>query len=366
MGALIPINPQLPAAIRKLAALANATAQQELSGGVQGGFPVISYKGKVWRVREGGEEQQYLDQEGNAMPTIDIVMVQANPTLSKIFYEDAYVEGNTDAPDCFSNQGDKPDASVQKPVSRTCAVCPKNVWGSKISEAGKKLKACQDNRRVAVAFADDLYNNAATPDDVKLLLMRIPPASLGELKDYQEKVLGPKGLPFFGLVTRVGFDPAAAYPSLRFKAQRFLNEDEAEAIVKLRGGALATRILAEAQEYTGQSNGTGELTEEVGQAAEEEMQAAPAPKAAAKPAPASAPAPATKPAKAALRPASEEEAGAATLAPTPAAKPKSVAAAAKPAAAKAKPKPEPEPEAEVETVGGDADIDSMLDSILNS
>lgn len=364
MGAMVPVDHRVPDAVKKLAALATTEMISELTGGVVGGFPVISYKGKVWRVREGGEEQMNLDAGGNAVPTIDIVLVQANPSLSKIFYDGAYVEGSSDAPDCFSNLGDKPDPSVQNPISRSCAVCPKNVWGSKITEAGKKTKACQDSRRMAVAFADDLYNNAATPDSVRLFLLRVPPASLTVLKDYQEKQLGPRGLPFFGLVTRVGFDPQLAHPQFSLKPARFLNDEEAEAVIALRGSPRATRILAEAQDLaSGESHGAGELTEGT---QEETMAPAPAPRqAAAKPAAAAA----AKPA--AMRPASDEEAGAATLQQPPpkaAAKPKPAAAAAaapKPAKAAAKPAAVQQPVEPEEAPASDGSIDDMLDQILN-
>jgi hypothetical protein len=365
MGAVVQINPALPAAIKKLAALATIETPNELTGGVLGGFPVLSYKGKVWRIREGGQEEMYLDQNDNPMPFIEVVLVQANPTLSKIYYEGAFVEGSQEPPRCFSNQGDKPDASVQQPLSRTCAVCPKNVWGSKISDAGKKLKACQDSRRMAVVFADDLYNNAANVDAVKVLLLRVPPASLNVVKDYQEKVLGPKGLPFFGLVTRIQFDPSAAHPQFVLKPSRFINDDEAEAISKLRGSPRITRILAEAQEHPAastESHGAGELTEAT---EEEEMAPAPPPKAAAQPA-------AAKPAKAVMRPANDEEAGAAVL-EQPAATPKPAAkvngkappvAAATPTKAAAKPAKAPPAAVEEAAPAGD-NIDDMLDSILN-
>src|SRR5678816_3350394 len=106
--AMIKANPQLPAAIARLAALATPETFQELSGGVTSGFPILSYKGKVWRIRKSGEETMHVDTDGNALPTIDVVLVQANPMPSKIFYAKQYEEGANDTPDCFSNDGIKP------------------------------------------------------------------------------------------------------------------------------------------------------------------------------------------------------------------------------------------------------------------
>ena len=296
MTALIKINPKLPPAIARLVALATPETMAEMTGGVTSGYPIISYKGKVWRIRQNGEETMHLDDDGNAMPTIDVVLVQANPSLSKIFYDTQYEEGSTDAPRCFSNDGVKPDVSVVEPINALCATCPNNVWGSKITPNGKKTRACADARRMAVVFANELQ---VKHGDAPLYLLRVPPASLNPLKDYAEKVLAPKGLPFFGLATRVGFDPQAAHPQFTFKPARFVDDAEAEAIANFRGSEDTRRILAEAQEFPAQAP------------AEESAEAAPAAtKGVATPAPTTATPPAAgKPAPAKMRPASEEEAG---------------------------------------------------------
>jgi hypothetical protein len=392
MTALIKANPQLPAAIAKLVALATPETFQELSGGVTSGFPIISYKGKVWRIRKSGDEELHVDAEGNAMPTIDVVLVQANPTPSKIFYDKKFEEGSNEPPRCFSNDGSKPDASVQNPISKVCATCPNNVWGSRITDNGKKSRACSDARRMAVVFANDLYENGA---DCMKALLRVPPASLNPLKDYAEKVLAPKGIPFFGIVTRIGFDVQAAHPQFTFKPARFLNDEEAEAIVRLRGSEDIKRILAEAQEFPVAPAAGGEDGANQGQsppaAASAGSTTASAPQA-------TTGATGTAPKKAAMRPASDEEAGLEAAQPAAAPPPKKAAAAptppAQPAqvegevmaapppkkgkgAAKAAPASTPAPiqaaaEEEEEAAPAPtngaktpANFDSLLDSILN-
>lgn len=378
MTALTKANPQLPAAVAKLAALATPETYNELSGGVTSSFPIISYKGKVWRIRKAGEEQLYLDNDGNAMPTIDVVLVQANPLPSKIFYDKQYEEGSNDTPRCFSNDGVKPDPSVQDPISAVCATCPNNVWGSKITPNGKKTRACSDARRMAVVFANDLYENGV---NCQKFLLRVPPASLNPLKDYAEKVLAPKGIPFFGIVTRIGFDPQAAHPQLTFKPARFVNDEEAEAIAQLRGSEDIRRILAEAQEFPAVATAAGDVVE---------TSPAPAPA----PPPAATTPAARKPAK--LRPATEEEIGLAAApppkaaatkpAPAPAAAPEEPLAAPPPRKRATKQSPASAPaaapapvaaatEEEEETTtaaaassdetNAPADFDKLLDSILN-
>lgn len=373
MSAVIKANPQLPAHIAKLNLQVGGAAINEMTGGITSGFPIISYKGKVWRMRKGGEEIMHLDDQNNAMPSIDVVLVQANPMPSKIFYDKKYEEGTTEAPRCFSNDGMVPDVSVQAPICKSCAACPNNVWGSRITDNGKKSRACSDARRMAIVFANDLNEKG---EECAKYLLRVPPASLNPLKDYAEKMLAPRGIQFFNVVTRIGFDPAAAHPQFQFKPVRLLNEGEATAVGGLRGSEDVRRILAEAQEFPVGETGATE----------------PSDASAGTPAPASpTTSPAGKPAKAkaAMRPATEEEAGAATIVqPTPA----PVVATqdaffAEPAAAPAKPKPakpakaavvaptpapvvavveeEEETPAPAAAATKGAEFESLLDTILN-
>jgi hypothetical protein len=97
---------QLPASIGALVALAQAEDSfNELTGGVTAGFPVISIKGKVWRLRVKGEEEMLLDAQGNALPSINIVMVKSNPLPSKIYYDKGFVEGKHRAAPLFPMTG---------------------------------------------------------------------------------------------------------------------------------------------------------------------------------------------------------------------------------------------------------------------
>jgi outer membrane biosynthesis protein TonB len=86
-------------------------------------------------------------------------------------------------------------------------------------------------------------------DDATILLLRVPGGSLNPLKDYVEKKLLPKGglLPYM-LVTRLGFDTAAAHPKFAFKASRFLSEEEFGTVEELRESDIVKRIINEAAE----------------------------------------------------------------------------------------------------------------------
>lgn len=366
MGNVVKVNEQLPAIFRGT----DAGVFDEFSHGVTAGFPVISYRGKVWRVKQGGEEQVYLNEQKEAVQSIEVVLVRSNPNLAKIFYEGAYTEGDNSPPRCWSANGVTPDVGVQKPIAKACATCPNNVWGSKITPAGKKTRACADHRRMAVAFRHDVEARAEDPNhEVPMFLLRTPPASLNPLKDYIEGVLKPKGVPPYAVFTRVGFDPDASHPQLTFRGVQFLNDDQAAVVMELRESEATKRILAEAQEYSGAgTTEEGEQSEAAAPAAEARTQQ-------------SAPAPSTKKA-AAPRPVELEEANSyeaettddiapaagvtidaeSEIAAPAAAAPAKRKATAKPKAAAAKPAAAPAPAA----AKAEQSFDDMLNSLLET
>ena len=250
----LPAHLQAAASAKELA--------KEFSGNVQSGFPVLKYRGKTWRVTKGGEEQVYTNEEGDAIQNVKLVLIKSNESLSKTYYKNGYEEGSQDKPDCWSAGGVSPDPNVPKPVASKCQGCPMNAWGSRTNkETGKKQKACQDVRRMAVIMEHELEAVAEGEkdfEDAEVMLLRVPGGSLNPLKDYVEQKLLPKGglLPFM-LVTRVGFEVDAAYPKFTFKAARFLDEDEFGTVVEFRDSAIVKRILDESAELA-----DGESTEE--------------------------------------------------------------------------------------------------------
>ncbi len=254
MSQLVPLSGiNLPAHLRKGNEQARAVAA-ELAGGVTASFPIISYRGKVWRIRKSGQEVSFLDANQDPVQSVELVLVKSNKLPSKTYYEKKYEEGDTESPVCWSTDGVRPDASVTNKQNPVCASCPKNAWGSRMTEAGKKGRACSDVRRMAVVFADELARKGA---DAHLFLLRVPPASLNPLKDYAEKVLGPAGIEYFSIVTRIGFDTQVAYPMLKFSAAvannqpRFLTEAEYDAVNALRDSDEAARMLSEEPDYAG-------------------------------------------------------------------------------------------------------------------
>jgi hypothetical protein len=194
----------------------------DMSAGVSAGFGFISFRGSKWRIKRGGEETPVLDPETkHPTATLPVVMLQVSPGLSRIYYEKAYTEGDDAAPDCSSLEGVVPDPDSPKKQSDTCASCPHQVWGSRVTDAGKKSKKCQDSRRVVVVPAEDIPNEK----DGGPMLLRVPAASLKGMADYG-KILDEGGFHYRAVKTRLGFDMDASYPLLTFSAIKPLTAAE--------------------------------------------------------------------------------------------------------------------------------------------
>jgi len=88
------------------------------------------------------------------------------------------------------------------------------VWGARISDQGKKTKACADGKRLAVTTPDQLNEP---------YLLRVPPASLAGLTEYAQ-FLAKRGVKYNMVVTKISFDADAATPKLMYKAVGLLDE----------------------------------------------------------------------------------------------------------------------------------------------
>lgn len=268
-------NVKLPSFLKGKTAAANPFAAAVSAGG----FPVISIKGKVFHVQRGDERTLVTKPGADDEPasSLEVVIVSVNPNRSKVFYSSGYEEGAADKPTCYSNNGIQPEADAEDPQAKKCAVCPHAQWGSRVTESGKKAKACSDSMRLAVAPAGQINDP---------MLIRVPATSLNPLGQYGA-ALAKRGLSPEHVVTKIGFDYSVSHPSLTFKFIRLITEDEYADI---------QNVLQEESETIGQITGIiatdaannvehmaeeGETPEPV----EEEEAPAPKPKAKAKPAP---------------------------------------------------------------------------------
>ena len=223
------------------AAFAGTTANDDLGAGIQASYGIIGYKGKVWSTRYQGDTKQLMRPDGDGpRNSIEVVLVKGSPAISKIYYKQGYVDGSDAAPDCWSADGIKPDASVKTKCNATCADCPMNAWGSRISEAGKAGKLCSDSRRVAVVPLEDIDNELFGGP----MLLRVPAASLKDLKAYGD-LMSSYQFPYYSVGTRISFDSNEAYPKFVFNAIRPLTNEEALKIKALHEGKKLAAVLNE-------------------------------------------------------------------------------------------------------------------------
>jgi hypothetical protein len=241
MGDLANIKNNLPAEI------ADVFDADELAGdlydGIQAGFAVVSIRGSRWRISKGGDAEAVVNADGDPVASLECVIVKASRNVSKIYYQEDYAEGDAEAPDCWSVDGITPDAGSGKPQSKTCATCKQNVWGSKITPAGKKTKACGDNRRIAIVPLADILNKKYDG----AMLLRVPAASLADLALYGKGMAG-KGFPYNAVGTKMGFDLEASYPKLTFRPIRPLTEEQLAQVAEVSRSPQVQAILEVASE----------------------------------------------------------------------------------------------------------------------
>lgn len=217
--------------------------EDDLSSGIQSSYGIIGYKGKVWSIRYRGDEQQLMREDGDGpRSSIEVVVLKASKHISKVWYKDGYVEGSNAAPDCFSNNGITPEPTSTLKQCDTCALCPHNQWGSRITPAGKQGKACADSKRIAVSPLSDIANEMFGGP----MLLRVPAASLQDLAMYGQK-MQQLGYPYYSVGTRIQFDPAESFPKFKISAIRPLTDQEADIVLGLRDGHTVDRILSESE-----------------------------------------------------------------------------------------------------------------------
>ena len=198
------------------------TAKALTGGGTGSSVKRISIKGGVFRLVAGGKEIASIDDRH-----LDVIIVKAAPKVSRIYYEGAYDPERISGPDCWSNDGEKPDASIKAPQNKTCMGCPQNEAGS----GNGNSRACRYQQRLAVV----LENNPS--GDV--LQLTLPATSIfgkeeGDKRPLQAyaRFLAVQTPPVNPeqIVTRMKFDTKAESPKLFFTPVRWLEEGEYEVV----------------------------------------------------------------------------------------------------------------------------------------
>lgn len=202
------------------------TAKALTGGGVGTSTKRISIKGGVFRLLAGGKEIASIDER-----FLDVIIVKAAPKVSRIFYAKSYDGDNITGPDCWSNDGERPDASAENKQGTTCMSCPQNIAGSGQGNS----RACRYQQRLAVVLENNIEGD--------ILQLTLPATSVFGKEDGDKRPLqafarnlalqNPPISPEM-IVTRMKFDTKAEAPKLHFAPNRWLTDEE-YAIVKTQG-----------------------------------------------------------------------------------------------------------------------------------
>jgi len=238
----------------------------------------ISLRGRVFRLVDGGKEVAK-----NTDPHLDVIVVNGSTTVQKTFHAGAYSAEETSIPDCWSSNGEHPDAEVETPQATNCKDCPKAIKGS----AGGSKTACRFSQRIAVVLA----NNPG--GDVYQLV--IPSLSLFGAGDMEHmpflqyaRYVGNSGFNLNMLITRLTFDTDSDVPKLYFSNVEFLDVDAHNLVIEQGQTTAAVNASKMSFKKKGETAATAEMPKLVapaGSAAAKIKAAETAPKATAPAAP---------------------------------------------------------------------------------
>ena len=174
---------------------------------------------------------------------LEVVIVNASKHVSRTFYAKAW-DPKADAapPDCWSNDGEKPDPTVKEPQSASCIGCQQDINGS----GQGNTKACRKNRRVAVALASDLDGDVyqMTLQSKSIFYDMKDPGDLEHMPFNQyAKYVGSQGYNLNTLVTEMRFDEDSTVGKLFFRPVRFLEKHEWDVAVKQGDSAAAKNAV---------------------------------------------------------------------------------------------------------------------------
>jgi hypothetical protein len=254
------------------------TAKALMGGAAGVSTKRISIKGGVFRLLAGGKEVASIDERH-----LDVIVVKAASKVSRVFYAGSYdKDAASAAPDCWSNDGEKPDVAAGNKQSATCMSCGQNVAGSGQGNS----RACRYQQRLAVVLANNPEGD--------VLQLTLPATSVfgkeeGDKRPLQAFVryLAVQNPPINPeqIVTRMKFDTKVESPKLVFAPVRWLTDDE-YAVVKTQGESEEAKraVVMTVAQSDGVKSAPLKLegTPIAAPAVEEE---APKPKAKAKPAP---------------------------------------------------------------------------------
>lgn len=212
----------------------------------------LTFSKGEWTVSVNGESKvlQRANEDGELenILTLKAVVVDWAKTRGRSYYRKKLVPGMAASrPDCFSNDGRKPSPTVEEPVHGSCETCPMAAMGSRVSEDGKEMIACEQYRFLAVALSPT----------APILRLRIKQTSEYDMRDDESRAAGwygwkqytehlrANGLDFTGaVITKIRFAPKVEWAKLQFAMGTFLEDDMAMKMVERAQSEEVVNLIA--------------------------------------------------------------------------------------------------------------------------
>lgn len=178
---------------------------------------------------------------GNAVEKqLDVIIVDWLLEPSRKFYAGAY-DKNAKAtlPDCWSNDGVKPEAGAKNPQAKSCMECPKNVKGSGQNGQGK---ACRYERRLAVLVAGDPSGDIYQITVPGQSLFKDVGGNVYGFENYKKFLLANNAAPDT-VVTSLIYDTSVDTAKIGFKATNYLNVNQAALVEAAQNDPATDRYL---------------------------------------------------------------------------------------------------------------------------
>jgi len=191
------------------------------------GVKRIVPKNGIFRKVVGGEEM------GKVKGDLEVVVINASPKVGRIFYVKQWTpEAEPTAPDCFSNDGNVPDAGSANAQSDRCDTCDQNIKGSGMGNS----KACRYSRRIAVNLVEDFGTSLeGSVYQMNLASKSLFGDSVGDnthpFESYT-KYLANNGKSLDYVVTQLSFNEDNDNQSILFTPVRFINKEQYEVTSK--------------------------------------------------------------------------------------------------------------------------------------
>lgn len=197
-------------------------------GGIRIDYPRIFIKDSRWRIYRGMD--QFI------MPDLylDVILLAANPNVSKAYYSNPSAHAGNETPICASADGISPNIDIPAPQAPSCRVCRWNTPRSQPSANSSSFNVCREQKRVALLAAGDLGGD--------IYALTVESSSLKELFMYVDAFRA-NNTKLTAAVTRLTFDDERGWPRVKFARQRWLTEQEFSKVCERESDALIPMVI---------------------------------------------------------------------------------------------------------------------------